>query len=150
MGLIETLKKKLTPEESLPRVATPTSPAAAQYPREVLRMIATTWTMGMSYFHGEKLQLGLAQMFCFAVRERLLDEIEGVTHPSEEILREVVKVTRPPVPAEQAFAKLSSADFDACYARLRVEYTNHDADIAQIAEALTNVVEIMRYVAHLS
>lgn len=150
MGLIETLIKKLTPERATPRVSTPTSRVPTQYPQEVLRMVAATWTMGMAHFNGERHQLGLAEMFCGAVSERLFDEIEGVTHPSSELLRDLVKEARLPIPAEQAFAKLSPPDFDAAYARLRVEYANHGADLEQMATALVHVVDIMRYVSHIS
>jgi hypothetical protein len=146
MGLIETLKKKLTPQAAIPQVSTPTPADPSQYPREVLRMVAATWNTGMAHFTGERLQLGLAEMFCGAVSERLFDEIEGVTRPSTELLRELMKRTRPPIPAEQAFAKLFPVGFDADYARLRVEYANHGADPEQMATALLHVVDIMRYV----
>jgi hypothetical protein len=150
MGLIDTIKKKLTPQAAVPPVSTPTSVDPSQYPREVLRMVAATWNMGMGYFQRERLQLGLAEMFCGAVSERLFDEIEGVTRPSSELLRDLVKKTRPPVPAEQAFAKLSQSDFDAAYARLREDYANQGADPEQMATALLHVVDIMRYVVHIS
>jgi hypothetical protein len=150
MGLIETLKKKLTPEAAIPRVSTPTSADPSQYPREVLRMVAATWNMGMAYYNGERLQLGLAEMFCGAVSERLFDEIEGVTRPSSELLSDLVKKTRLPIPAEQAFAKVSPSDFDAGYARLREDYANHGADPEQMATSLLHAVEVMRYVAHMT
>lgn len=150
MGLIETLKKKLTPEAAIPHVSTPAPSEPSQYPREVLRMVGLTWNMGMAHFTGERLQLGLAEMFCGAVSERLFDEIEGVTRPSSELLRDLVKRTRPPVPAEQAFARLSPADFDAGYARLRLEYANHGADPEQMATSLLHAVDIMRYVANVT
>jgi hypothetical protein len=150
MGLIETLIKKLTPEKATPRVSTPTSRVPTQYPQEVLRMVAATWTTGMAHFAGERLQLGLAEMFCGAVSERLFDEIDGVTRPSSELLHDLLKEARAPVPAQQAFANLGPSGFDTSYARLRLEYANQGADLEQMATALVHVVDIMRYVSHIS
>lgn len=149
MGFIETLKKRFTPEGAT-AVATPPHGVPAEYPREVLRVVSTTWNMGMSYFIGTRYQLGLAEMFCGVVRERLLDEIEGVRRPSSVPLSDILRNAKIPTPAVQAFSQLTPEQFDDSYARLRIEYTNRGADIEKVADALLNVVETMRYITELA
>lgn len=150
MGLMETLIKKLTPDQASPRVSTPASAPPSEYPREVLRMVSATWQMGMSHFNGERTQIALAQLYCGAVRERLLDEIEEISRPSEVLLADMIRQARPSVTTEHAFAQLSAEEFDSSYGRLRIEYRNRETDIRQIAEALTNVVDIVRYLANVA
>jgi hypothetical protein len=147
MGLMETLIRRFTPDQVSPRVLTLSPASPDQYPRPLLRVVATTWTIGISHFNGERNQIELARMYCSAVREKLLDEIEGVTRPSSVLLGDVITQTRRPSGVAQAFARLTPEDFDASYARLRMEYAKHDVDIEQLADAMVNVVDIMRYIA---
>ena len=150
MGLFETLKKRLTPEMSVRGIATPTAAQPAQYPRAVLTAVSATWTTAMALFADKQHQIGLAQMYCLAVRERLVDELEGALRPSDQILRDLLKQMNPPPAAAQAFTQLSASDFDASYNRLRMEYANRGVDLEQMADALIHVVDVVRYVAHLS
>jgi hypothetical protein len=116
----------------------------------VLTAVSATWTTAMAHFTGKQHQIGLAQMFCIAVRERLVDEMEDTTRPSSDLLRGLLKQMSPPGSAAQAFAALSPSEFDASYNRLRTEYANRGVDLEQMADALVHVVEVVRYVAHLS
>ena len=148
MGLMGTLISRFTPDQAL-RVSTLPQPSAPdEYPRAVLRVVATTWTIGMSHFNGERNQIALADMFCSTVREKLLDEIEGVTRPSLVHIGDVLRRTRPLLATGRAFEQLSPESFDNSYARLRMEYAKYGVDIEQVADALTHAVDVMRYVAH--
>jgi hypothetical protein len=148
MGMMETLIRRFTPDQVLPHVSTPTSAPPDEYPREVLRVIATTWTMAMSHFNGERRQLALAEMYCGAVRERLLDELESVRRPSSVLLGDVLGWTQPSAATAQAFARLSPKSFDDSYARLRIEYARNYVDIEQVADALIQVVDVMRWITN--
>lgn len=101
-------------------------------------MVISVWALGMSHFEGNDYQQVLADIFCYALRDGLLDELEGVTRPAASILQDIISRVQPAPPAEamQALRKFSPADFGRSLKNIRTVATEKGVDLGELADAL--------------
>ena len=155
MGFFDRFKRNTAP----PREADITEPdgtdeiviegddIADRFSRLTLVNVFATMTMGMFHFEGSPIQQPLAQLFSLAVRQKLIDELEGRTRTSGEILDQLPWTVDAPPGAFESFAELSPEKFDHTYKLLRIEYAKQGVDLEELIEALKSSMAIAGYVA---
>lgn len=82
------------------------------------------------------------------MRDALLDELEGATVTPAALLRDLVSRLGPGTPAEliRIFQGLDPAKFDESYKIIRIRAAKEGVDIAELADALKFIDQILIYV----
>jgi hypothetical protein len=102
----------------------------------------------MRQFEGNPYDQGLAQMSCYAVRDVLLDELDGIKRPAAEVLEDVLSRVQPPVPTEArtAFRSLER-EFEGWVSHVRSLAKEEGVDLADLADALKSARQLAKAVA---
>jgi len=108
--------------------------------RETEALAISTWVIGAQIFEGHANGMTLAFIFCFAVRNALLDELEGVDQTPEEVWESMRDRIQPPMPAAatDAFKSMMLKDFERRLGHLRSMAVTEQVDLAEYADALEN------------
>src|SRR6266851_1281487 len=116
------------------------------FSRDVIALTTATCFLGMTKFEDHEFQQPLAEIFCFAVRFALLDELEEKTSTPAEVLKSVVDHLDPNTPQEivKAFSALAPSEFEASYKHIRVMAGTEGVDIEEFARALTRAKAITK------
>ena len=125
----------------------PGAEIAQKFSRVTQMNVLATMLFGMTHFDESPIQQGLAQMFTFAVRQRLLDELDGTTRTPDQVLTDLRMQVDAPPSAFAAFSKLTAADFDESYKGLRIQYAKQGVDLEELVEALKSAQAIASYVS---
>jgi hypothetical protein len=100
----------------------------------------STWLIGMKIFEGHANRAGLAFIFCYAVRNAVLDELDGIDQTPAEAFASLADGIEPPMPpaAADAFKTMMLKDFNDWLGHLRARAVKDNIDFADYAEALKN------------
>jgi hypothetical protein len=109
-------------------------------------LVTSVFVLGMQQFADAPHQSGLAEVFCFAVRDMILNELEGADLPTAKVLADVAARLHASTPAEarRAFSRLRPADFDGMYQHIRILAAREGVDLAQFANALRSARQIVQ------
>jgi hypothetical protein len=121
----------------------------AGYPAAVAGLVSGVFVLGMEHFEGHEYQTGLAQIFCHAIRDAILDELEGATPDLKGIPARVAERLHPSTPesARDAFRKLDFAGFAESYNHIRLLAANEGIDLEQLADALRDSAAVFKAAA---
>ena len=114
------------------------------YDKSTIALASATIFAGMEQFADCPYQGALAQVFCFAVRDMILNELEGITLPTAEVLAGLVKRLHSSAPAEvrETFSRISPEEFDDWYKHIRINAAKEGVDLAEFANALHSIPDI--------
>jgi hypothetical protein len=120
-----------------------------QFTPVTIQMVATTFIIAHTLFPESDHAAGvLEQIFCFAIREALLDEFEGVKRPPKEQLEDVLgRSANVPESVKRSFRQLTDASFGEWYASIRKMLDEKGADPSEFADALRVAKQITSAVA---
>ena len=104
---------------------------------------------GMDCFRGHEYQTGLATIFCHAIRDAILDELEGITPDLKQIPARVAARLHSSTPesVKDTFSKLDPADFADSYNHIRLLAARKGVDLEQFAAALRDSKTIFKATA---
>jgi hypothetical protein len=121
-----------------------------QFTNGTILAVSTTFLAGATIFTTQNDDGNvLEQIFCFAIRAALLDEIEGIERSPQAQLESVVGRLSPdtPVPLIRAFRTLSAAAFSDWYRIIRKKAEDLGVDPAEFANGLRVAKQITSAVA---
>jgi tetratricopeptide (TPR) repeat protein len=112
-------------------------------------LVAKSFTIGMVLFENRPFQSGLAQVFSLALRDALLDELEGIVREPQEFLADFAGRLHPSTPAEAkgAFVEVASRQFDRWFKHIRIMAAKEGVELDEFAAALKHAPEIFASVA---
>ena len=116
------------------------------FPPDVMVLAVTGLMQGMTHFHGHPYQQQLAQLYCFALRYCLLNEIEGIAASPSSVIEDVIGhlADGTPQPILDGFRTLTAAEFNEAYKAFRMQIGEEGADIEQVADALPRAFELAK------
>jgi hypothetical protein len=117
-----------------------------RYSHNTQAMVVTCWVVGCTHFHQNPDREMLGFLACFAIRDVLLDEFEGTERTSEELYEGLISRVQPPVPPEvaAAFEGFIRNEFANTLGAVRVQASQANVDLAELADALRYVQPIVR------
>lgn len=118
------------------------------FSREQFKTVVTTYLMGTSHFEEQRSQPDvLGQLFCFAVRDVLEQEMQGSGRSRTEIVQDLAERTRDQVLPDtyRALAGLREEQFNRLYDAVLAVAKDSGLAWHELVEGLSAVNEIIDY-----
>jgi hypothetical protein len=121
----------------------------AGHPAGAAALAATVYLTGANHFDGQQFQQGLAQVFCIAIREAILDELEGIAPNLPKNVADAVNMLHPSTPQgiKETFSEVEAVHFVSSYNEIRLLVAQEGVDLKQFADALRDATIICKTMA---
>jgi hypothetical protein len=117
-----------------------------KYPQNIATVVVAAYLLGATKFGENQPQENvLGQVFCYAVRNVLQEEIQGGDRSRMEIISALADQVRPQILPEtyQAFCSLSQEEFESMFDAVISAANESELTLSELINGLSSVNQIM-------
>jgi len=117
-----------------------------RYSQNTAELVIAMWLYGVMEFNGHPEDQVLADMFCLAMRDMILDEMEQVTRSESAVIASILDRVQPPLPVEttDAFRNLNTDNLRTGFQTFREMAIQRGVTMPELVDALEVAREIAK------